>query len=69
MHQGVLVGLGTIEEVFRDPWHPYVKGLAAALQPAAVEVSVQTDIAPAGTPAPANEQANTDDETDAAVGF
>jgi ABC-type glutathione transport system ATPase component len=31
MHQGVLVGLGTIEEVFTDPWHPYVAQLAAAL--------------------------------------
>ncbi len=31
MHQGVLVGLGTIDEVFNDPWHPYVAGLAAAL--------------------------------------
>ena len=36
MHQGVLVGLGTIDDVFRDPWHPYVRGLAAALQPPAV---------------------------------
>ncbi|MDH6237157.1 dipeptide/oligopeptide/nickel ABC transporter ATP-binding protein [Cryobacterium sp. CG_9.6] len=31
MHQGVLVGLGTIDEVFHDPWHPYVAELAAAL--------------------------------------
>jgi len=31
MHQGVLVALGTIDEVFDDPWHPYVAGLAAAL--------------------------------------
>ncbi|MBB5640944.1 ATP-binding cassette domain-containing protein [Cryobacterium roopkundense] len=31
MHQGVLVALGTIDEVFNDPWHPYVAGLAAAL--------------------------------------
>ena len=31
LHQGVLVGLGPIEEVFDDPWHPYVAGLAAAL--------------------------------------
>ena len=31
MHQGVLVGLGTIQEVFDDPWHPYVAGLADAL--------------------------------------
>lgn len=34
MHQGVLVGLGTIDEVFGDPWHPYVEQLAAALAPA-----------------------------------
>ncbi|MFO7689843.1 MAG: dipeptide/oligopeptide/nickel ABC transporter ATP-binding protein [Cryobacterium sp.] len=32
MHQGVLVGLGTINEVFDDPWHPYVAQLALALQ-------------------------------------
>ena len=31
LHQGVLVGLGTIDEVFDDPWHPYVAGLAAVL--------------------------------------
>ncbi|TFD13982.1 ABC transporter ATP-binding protein [Cryobacterium sp. TMT1-21] len=31
LHQGVLVGLGTIDEVFDDPWHPYVAGLADAL--------------------------------------
>jgi len=31
MYQGVLVGLGTIDEVFADPWHPYVAGLGAAL--------------------------------------
>lgn len=31
MYQGVLVGLGTIDEVFDDPWHPYVRGLGAAL--------------------------------------
>ncbi|TFB97880.1 ATP-binding cassette domain-containing protein [Cryobacterium sp. HLT2-28] len=31
LYQGVLVGLGTIDEVFKDPWHPYVAGLAAAL--------------------------------------
>ncbi|MCY7290465.1 MAG: hypothetical protein LH624_20050, partial [Cryobacterium sp.] len=31
LHQGVLVGLGTIDEVFDDPWHPYVAGLATAL--------------------------------------
>ena len=52
MHQGVLVGLGTIEEVFRDPWHPYVRELAAALKPAAAPI----DLVDAG------------DETDAPVG-
>ncbi|WP_051973047.1 ATP-binding cassette domain-containing protein [Cryobacterium sp. MLB-32] len=31
MHQGVLVALGTIDEVFDDPWHPYVAGLSVAL--------------------------------------
>ncbi|MEC5149934.1 dipeptide/oligopeptide/nickel ABC transporter ATP-binding protein [Cryobacterium sp. GrIS_2_6] len=31
LYQGVLVGLGTIDEVFADPWHPYVAELAAAL--------------------------------------
>jgi ABC-type glutathione transport system ATPase component len=31
MHQGVLVGLGTIDEVFDNPWHPYVAELSAAL--------------------------------------
>jgi len=31
LHQGVLVGLGAIDEVFADPWHPYVADLAAAL--------------------------------------
>lgn len=31
LHQGVLVGLGTIDDVFGDPRHPYVAGLAAAL--------------------------------------
>lgn len=31
MHQGVLVGLGTIDEVFDNPWHPYVVELASAL--------------------------------------
>ncbi|RNE58553.1 ATP-binding cassette domain-containing protein [Cryobacterium tepidiphilum] len=33
MHQGVLVALGTIDEVFTDPWHPYVAKLAEALAP------------------------------------
>ncbi len=31
MHQGMLVGLGAIDEVFNDPWHPYVAQLALAL--------------------------------------
>lgn len=31
MHKGVLVALGAIDEVFDDPWHPYVAGLATAL--------------------------------------
>jgi ABC-type glutathione transport system ATPase component len=31
MHEGVLVGLGGIDEVFENPWHPYVAELAAAL--------------------------------------
>ncbi|WP_104190672.1 ATP-binding cassette domain-containing protein [Cryobacterium sp. Y82] len=44
MHQGVLVGLGTIDDVFRDPWHPYVRGLAAALQPPA-DTAVVDDVA------------------------
>jgi ABC-type glutathione transport system ATPase component len=30
MHEGVLVGLGSIDEVFDNPWHPYVAELAAA---------------------------------------
>ena len=34
MHEGVLVGLGGIDEVFDNPWHPYVAELAAALAPA-----------------------------------
>ena len=31
MYQGVLVGLGTIDEVLSDPRHPYVAGLASAM--------------------------------------
>lgn len=31
MHQGVLVGLGPIDEVFDNPWHPYVADMARAL--------------------------------------
>jgi len=37
LHQGVLVGLGTIDEVFADPWHPYVADLAAALDTSALD--------------------------------
>ncbi|MEO6200884.1 MAG: dipeptide/oligopeptide/nickel ABC transporter ATP-binding protein [Cryobacterium sp.] len=47
MHQGVLVGLGTIDEVFDDPWHPYVAGLGAALR---------------GSAAPADDDAPTESE-------
>jgi ABC-type oligopeptide transport system ATPase subunit len=54
MHQGVLVGLGSIDEVFHDPWHPYVRGLAAALHPG------EATAAPSGDAA--------DDHTDAALG-
>ncbi|TDW31562.1 ATP-binding cassette domain-containing protein [Cryobacterium psychrophilum] len=43
MHQGVLVALGTIDEVFDDPWHPYVAGLAAAF--AADDAGVDHDLA------------------------
>ncbi|MCY7404606.1 MAG: dipeptide/oligopeptide/nickel ABC transporter ATP-binding protein [Cryobacterium sp.] len=57
MHQGVLVGLGTLEDVFRDPWHPYVRGLAAALHPPAAAAVVEN--APSVV---------TGDETDAATG-
>lgn len=32
MHQGVLVALGTIDDVFANPWHPYVAQLATALE-------------------------------------
>jgi ABC-type glutathione transport system ATPase component len=60
MHQGVLVGLGTIDDVFADPWHPYVRGLASALQSGAPESVVQTG--------PGDERRDTGDETDAAVG-
>jgi ABC-type glutathione transport system ATPase component len=35
LHQGILVGLGSIDDVFSDPRHPYVAGLAAALTGAA----------------------------------
>ena len=60
MHQGVLVGLGTIDDVFRDPWHPYVRGLAAALAPAIAEPDVES-IAAGEPPRAGN-------ETDTAVG-
>jgi ABC-type glutathione transport system ATPase component len=49
LHQGVLVGLGTIDEVFNDPWHPYVAGLADALT-----VS-ETDDADSGLASPSTE--------------
>ena len=60
MHQGVLVGLGPIDDVFRDPWHPYVRGLAAALQPAVAEPDVESIVA--------DEPPDAGNETDAAVG-
>ena len=31
MHRGILVGIGELDEVLSDPWHPYVKGLARSL--------------------------------------
>jgi peptide/nickel transport system ATP-binding protein len=31
MHRGVFVGIGELEKVLADPWHPYVKGLAQSL--------------------------------------
>ena len=53
MHQGVLVGLGPIDEVFRNPWHPYVAELAAALavnpSPDTAELSIRRDT-PENTP-------------------
>ncbi|MDJ0348440.1 ABC transporter ATP-binding protein [Cryobacterium sp. PH29-G1] len=53
MHQGVLVGLGTLDDVFRDPWHPYVRGLAAALQPSALEpTATEHAVEPATTNEP-----------------
>ena len=63
MHQGVLVGLGTIEDVFADPWHPYVRGLGAALQPEVVDPSVQPS-----APDEPDEPDEPDDEADVAVG-
>jgi ABC-type glutathione transport system ATPase component len=48
LHQGVLVGLGTIDEVFDDPWHPYVVELAAALTTAApgAEPEIEPEVEP-----------------------
>ena len=60
MHQGVLVGLGTIDDVFRDPWHPYVRELAAALQPTVAEPDVESLVA--------GEPPSIGNQTDAAVG-
>jgi ABC-type dipeptide/oligopeptide/nickel transport system ATPase component len=31
MHMGRIVGLGPLDEVFRDPWHPYVTRLGESL--------------------------------------
>jgi len=30
LHQGVVVGQGTLDEILADPWHPYVAGLVRA---------------------------------------
>lgn len=46
LHQGVLVGLGTIDEVFDDPWHPYVAGLASALGESDAPEEVTTHVDP-----------------------
>lgn len=35
MHRGILVGIGELDEVLADPWHPYVRGLANSLVDAA----------------------------------
>lgn len=56
MHRGVLVGLGTLDDVFRDPWHPYVRGLADAFQ-RTTDVNASTLVLGEGD----------DDETDIAV--
>ncbi|MCU1446795.1 ATP-binding cassette domain-containing protein [Cryobacterium sp.] len=53
MHEGVLVGLGTLDEVFENPWHPYVAELAAALALGTGEPDGQS--APVGTVDPAPE--------------
>lgn len=31
MHRGTIVGIGPLEDVLKDPWHPYVAGLAHSL--------------------------------------
>ncbi|WP_246078238.1 ATP-binding cassette domain-containing protein [Rhodoglobus vestalii] len=31
MHRGIVVGIGELDEVLSDPWHPYVQGLAHSL--------------------------------------
>jgi len=31
MHRGILVGIGELDDVLADPWHPYVKGLSDSL--------------------------------------
>jgi len=49
MHQGVLVGLGPIDEVFDNPWHPYVVELAAALTLGTADTG---EGEPAGPPEP-----------------
>jgi ABC-type glutathione transport system ATPase component len=54
MHQGVLVGLGTIDEVFDNPWHPYVVELASALT-----LGTQTTQAPGGVTLPESSGAQT----------
>jgi ABC-type glutathione transport system ATPase component len=30
MHQGLVAGQGTLDEILADPWHPYVEGLVRA---------------------------------------
>jgi peptide/nickel transport system ATP-binding protein len=32
MQDGILIGLGTVDEMFTDPQHPYLRGLAKAMQ-------------------------------------
>jgi ABC-type oligopeptide transport system ATPase subunit len=31
MHRGILIGIGDLDEVLSDPWHPYVQELAHSL--------------------------------------